>query len=192
MVFRRRPRPQWFLYFPTRTGWVQRSSGTTDKATASAMARMLAALGPRGSRDWELLDAVLAEQLTLGALYDAWTRDDLDGLRARLNDVDLTQHIDAWQAWLGDRVRPDTAGHYRTYLATLMPEGRPFWRSALTAPAVARWLAVRAALPQKRRPATRGSRPHPETAARPISGGPNRKYLAAAPTFPEYPGDAGV
>lgn len=118
MVFRRRPRPQWFAYFPTRTAWVQRSTGTTDKATAQAMERMLIALGPRGKRDWKLLDAVLADTLTLGALYDAWQHDALEQLRARLNDVDVAMHLAAWQSWLGDRIAPDTAAHYLAYLRT--------------------------------------------------------------------------
>jgi len=192
MVFRRRPRPQWFVYFPTRTGWVQRSTGTSHKATAQAMERMLIALGPRGKRDWEVLDAVLAEEITLGALFDAWQRDDLDGLRARLKDVDLTEYLGPWQAWLGDRITPDTMSHYLAYLRTLMPEGVPFWRSAFMGPTVARWLATRTSLVLKREKAAHGSRRRPDAAARSISGGTRRKYLAAAQSFAKYLLEVGV
>ncbi len=134
------------------------------------MAQMLAALGPRGTPDWELLDAVLADTVTIGTLYDAWQHDDLAGLRARLTDIDVTGHIDGWQRWLGDRVAPDTAQHYLVYLTTLMPSGEPFWRSALSAPTVARWLAARAG----------------------VSAGTKRKYLAAVQSFAKYLLEVGV
>jgi integrase len=98
---------------------------------------MLHGLGPQGERAWHLLDAVVARTLPLGELYDAWRVNDLLGLRARRNDVDLTASIPSWQAWLMDRVKPSTAEHYLTHLRTLMPEDRPFLRSQLTAPAVA-------------------------------------------------------
>ena len=52
MVFRRRPRPQWFVYFPTRTGWIQRSTGTSDKATAQAVERVF-----RGLDRWAVGEA---------------------------------------------------------------------------------------------------------------------------------------
>ncbi len=163
MVFRRGGRPTYYLKLPTRTGWVQRSTDTAHAPTARKMARMLAELGPHGARAWDLLDAVYEHRLTLGALFDAWRADDLDGLRARLTDVDLAGHVAAWLAWLTDRAKPDTAQHYALHLRTLIPEGQPFWRSQLTAPAVAKWLATR-----------------------PVSGGTKRKYLAAVQSFVRY------
>jgi integrase len=153
---------------------------------------MLEELGPKGARAWDLLDAVRDHELSLGALYDAWSRDDLAGLRSRQADVDLTSHLPAWQAWLGDRIAPDTAAHYLAYLRTLMPDGRPFWRSDLTAPAVARWLATRTSLVQKRGKAAHGSRRRPDPAAQPISGATRRKYLAAAQSFAKYLLEVGV
>jgi hypothetical protein len=68
----------------SRTGWVQRPTGTSDKPRVQAIERMLVALGQAGKRDWELLDAVLVGQLPLAGLYDAWRVDDLEGLRQRL------------------------------------------------------------------------------------------------------------
>ena len=147
--------PRW-----TRTGWVQRSTGTTDRGTALAMERMLVELGPKGKRAWDLLDDVATGQLSLGVLYDAWRLDDLQGLRACRADVDLCDHLAGWQAWLQDRTKADTAAHYVTHLRTLMPEGHPFWRSQLTAPVVARWLASRTGLTKKRQVGViRASRP---------------------------------
>jgi hypothetical protein len=56
---------------PTRTGCIKRSTGSTDRATARAIERMLHALGPQGARAWDLLDSVAERTLSLGALYDA-------------------------------------------------------------------------------------------------------------------------
>jgi hypothetical protein len=58
MVFRRGSRATFYLWLPTRTGREQRSTGTTDRATAKAMARMVEDLGPKGKRAWDLLDDV--------------------------------------------------------------------------------------------------------------------------------------
>jgi hypothetical protein len=61
-------------------------------------------LGPNGRREWDLLDRVTKGTLSLGDLFDAWSKDDLDGLRARLADDDLALRIPDWDAWLADRV----------------------------------------------------------------------------------------
>ncbi len=50
MVYRRKHRKTLDVAVPTRTGWIKRSTGTTDRATARAMERMLAQLGPYGAR----------------------------------------------------------------------------------------------------------------------------------------------
>ncbi len=130
MVYRRKHRKTLDVAVPTRTGWIKRSTGTTDRATARAMERMLTQLGPSGSRAWDLLDLVLAKRLSLGALFDAYRNDDLEGLRARLTDVDLAEYIPSWEAWLTDRVKPTTADHYCAHLRTLIPDGQPFWAPA--------------------------------------------------------------
>lgn len=192
MVYRRRGRPTYYLKLPTRTGWIQRSTGTSDRATAKAIERMLVDLGPMGKRAWDLLDDVAADRLTLGALYDAWRNDDLAGLRARRVDVDLTGEVGGWQAWLRDRVQPETAAHYLAHLRTLLPEGRPFHRSALTAPAVARWLATRTGLVQKRPKSVMGSRRRPDPEPRPVSASTKRRYLAAVQSFAAYLLEVGV
>jgi integrase len=75
---------------------------------------------------------------------------------------------------------------------TPAPDGRPFWRSDLSAPAVARWLATRTSLVQKRGKAAHGSRRRPDPTARPISGGTKRKYLAAVQSFAKCLLEVGV
>src|SRR5215471_4380067 len=129
----------WYVAVPTSTGRVKRSTGTTHRGTAKAIERMLVELGPRGLRAFDLLDRVAANTLPLGILFDAYRHNDLSGLRVRLNDVDLCEHVAGWKAWLADRVKPDTSAHYLVQLRTLIPEGKPFPRSAFTAPAIARW-----------------------------------------------------
>ena len=192
MVYRRAGSPSFYVAIPTRTGWVKRSTWTTDKSTARSMDRMLEELGPRGARAWDLLEAIAYEGLDVGTLFDAWRRKDLDGLRARLADVDLTTHIGGWQAWLGDRVKPDTSAHYLAHLRTLMPESKAFWRSDLSAPTVAKWIATRTSLTQKRQPSSKGSRRQADPTPRPVSGGTKRRYLAAIQSFVEYLLQTGV
>jgi integrase len=192
MVFRRRGRPTYYLKLPTRTGWVQRSAETSDRGIARAMARMLTELGPHGKRAWDLLDAVHDHRLSLGAVYDAWSRNDLDGLRERLKDVDLAAEIAGWQAWLHDRVKPDTREHYLSQVRTLMPQGKEFWRSQLTAATVAHWLASRTALVQKRRPSASAPRRKAYPEARTVSGGTKRKYLASLQSFVSYLLELGI
>jgi hypothetical protein len=104
---------------------------------------------------------VLAGQLGFGELYDAYHRDELDNLRHRLDDVDLADHLAAWQAWFTDRIAADTAAHYLAYVRTLIPAGAPFWRSAFTGAVVAPWLATRTSLAQKRAPAAQRFAPRP-------------------------------
>ena len=192
MVFRRGTRAAFYLWLPTHTGREQRSTGTSDRSTARAIERMIDALGPHGTRAWDLLDAVRDGTLSLAELYDAWRLEDLDGLRARRADVDLRDHVAGWQAWLQDRTRADTAQHYLAHLRTLIPEGRPFWRSQLTAPAVAQWLAARTALTPKRRPGATASRRQPDPLPRPAGASTKRKYLAAVQSFARYLVELGI
>ncbi len=193
MVYRRRGRSGWYVAVPTRHGRVKRATGTTHKPTAKAIERMLEVLGPHGMRAWDLLDRVAAGTLSLAELFDAYSANDLDGLRARLADVDLAAHIAGWEAWLGDRVKAATRDHYLAHVRTLIPEGAPFPRSRLTAPAVAQWLATRTALVQKRRPSTRQTpRRTADPPPRPVSGSTKRRYLAAVQSFVTYLLEIGV
>ena len=138
MPYRKRGKPEWYVAVPTRNGWIKRSTGSTDKATARAMERMVQGLGPQGARAWDLLDAVVARALSLGELYDAWRVDDLDGLRARRADVDLEPLVAEWARVYGTR-RPKGVKRALYRLRRLIPEGKPLLRSTVT-PA---WLTQR-------------------------------------------------
>jgi integrase len=192
MVYRRKGRRSFFVAVPTRSGWIKRSTGTSDRATAKAIHRMVEELGPQGARAWDLLDAVADSRLSLGELFDAYRSNGLDSLRSRMADVDLAGYVDGWVLWLGDRVRPDTAEHYLAHVRTLVMEGMPFYRSQLTKGAVSSWLANRAALVQKRRPSVRKSKRKQDPAPRPVSGSTKLKYLAAIRSFVTFLVDRGV
>ena len=156
MVYRREGRDAWFVAVPTPHGRAKRSTGTAHRATAVAMERMLTALGPKGRRAWDLLERVVDGSLSIGTLYDAYSNNDLDGLRARLQDADLAEHVDGWQAWLVDRVSADTRAHYLAHVRTLIPTDASYPRSRFTGLEVARWLATRTGLTQKRTRAAKG------------------------------------
>jgi integrase len=133
----------WTVRVPTRSGRVARTTGTGNRALARRIDGMLEALGPRGSRDWQLLDAVVDSRLMVAELYDAYVSNSLDDLRARLQDVDLTDHLDAWIASVRGRLADSagTASRYLLHVRTAMPEGAPFLRSALTLKFIEDWLA---------------------------------------------------
>ena len=129
------------------------------------MERMLEELGHRGQHAWDLLDRVAANTLSVAKLYHAFSHNDLEGLRSRLQaaetntrDVDLADHVAPWTRWLADRVKQDTREHYLAHLRTMIPEGTPFRVAQFSAPAIAKWLNERTRLPQKRRQSISTSR----------------------------------
>ncbi len=138
---------------PSRDGtWYQRTTGTKDRHTAKRMQQMLHELGPSGRREWELLDAVAARTLSVAALFDAWLRDELGHLRARLEDLDLATKISGWQKQLASHVEPDTAAHYLAHIRSLVPEGEQLLRSRLTQERLTDWLnALECAAATKRK-----------------------------------------
>jgi integrase len=143
MVYRQQGRTIWWVAVPTETGGrVKRTTGTTDKHIAKSMERMLLELGPRGRRAWDLLTPVAQGTLALGELHDAWSRSDLDGLRARLADIDLEPHVAIWASRHVATAARDTVQHYTYTLRTLLPAGRPFFRSQFTADVLDAWLAA--------------------------------------------------
>jgi integrase len=154
----------YFVNVPTETrGWIKRTTGTLDKSLANSMKRMLDDLGPRGKREWFFLNALLFNMISVGELYDAYSRGELDQLRERLTDVDLEPYIEPWLKAIGTDVVPDTIAHYRLYVRSLMAAGKRFPRSALTYERIAQWLA-----------------------AQPVGRSTKRKYHAALSGFCEY------
>jgi len=104
---------------------------------------MLASLGRRGSREWDLLDAIADGRLTVADLYDAYVAEKLQELRDKLADVDLQPFVAPWFASVKARISQssDTHTQYLTKIRTLMPEGLPFFRSELTHSRISEWLA---------------------------------------------------
>jgi integrase len=137
--FRRPNRPHWYLELPTPGGSVRKSSGTPNRSTACAIERALRQLVDR--REWDLLNAMADDRLTVGDLYDAVRSQSIDALRDRLNDVDLEPHIGEWLEVHAPNVAPDTLAHYRFAVRTLLPEGKPFPRSEFTSARLEDWLA---------------------------------------------------
>lgn len=82
-------------------------------------------------RDWELLDAIVDGTVTVGEVFDHYTRDGLPQIRAKLNDVDLATYIQPWQAALENRLPPGSATprKYLVQLRFLIPEGTTLLRS---------------------------------------------------------------
>lgn len=132
-----------YVGVPTRSGgWVKRSTGTHLKAKALPMSAMLDELGPKGTRSWDLLDAVRDGRLTVGALYDAWSIGPhaVDALRATLTDSDANDAIPGWLKSIRDHIAADTLQHYSTHLRTFIPAGTRFPVSGITRAEIAKWL----------------------------------------------------
>ncbi|MDX2061295.1 MAG: tyrosine-type recombinase/integrase [Gemmatimonadales bacterium] len=106
--------------------------GTDDRQVARDIEAMLQRLA--GRRDWDLLEAAVNGPSTVGALYDAWVvgPEGLADFRARLADVDLNDHVEAWQTWAKRRASPASVVKYASQLRALVPAGRPFLRSQFT------------------------------------------------------------
>lgn len=141
--FRPKGRTIWRLKVPNRHGgWADKSTGTRDKLTANAMERMVRDLGPQGKREWDLLDAVHDGRVSLGDLFDAHRMGDLQGLRARLDDVDLRPLIARWEAAETARGKAENAKRYRVHVESLAGTSGPWLRSSFTAEAVDRWFSA--------------------------------------------------
>lgn len=119
----------WFVTVTTKERtYVRLSSGTRDKDTAIAMQDMLTALSRRGSRQWDLIDAIVARRLKVADVYDAYP-DRLAALTAALavrSDLDLAPSIDAWDVDLGRRIAAGdlaqgTVDHYRRQVKVIFP-----------------------------------------------------------------------
>ena len=141
-VFRRGASPYWYVGIPTRSGaWVKQSARTRDRSVAKAIARTIDRL--RDKHERALLDAVCTGQLSVAELYAADVANDLEGLKARLADVDLAQHLTPWLADVASRLSPDTRYRYELHVSGLIAEGTPFPRSSLTPERIVAYLGSR-------------------------------------------------
>lgn len=133
------------------------------------MSRMIDDLGPKGKRAWEFLSEVTEGSLSLPELFDSYSRDSLDLLRDKLNDIDLEPYVELWLRVLASNRSPDTRDHYRLYARSLIPQGKRFPRSALTHERLVTWLA-----------------------SRPVGKSTKRKYHAALSSLCEHLKGVGV
>lgn len=139
MPFQRPGRSTYYMDIRTPSGSVRRSLGTDNKATAKRIEAEIQRL--IGKREWELLNAVIDERLTVGELYDASHSHQLDAVRARLSDVDLAPLVDEWGALIARTVKPDTVAHYLHAVRSLIVPGEPFLRSDFTTARLSQWIA---------------------------------------------------
>ena len=101
--------------------------------------------------------------LPLMQLFDAHASNDIEGLRSRLHDVDLSPLVDDWLAVVGSLRSADTVDRYRLYVRSLIPRDTRFPRSDLTIATVEAWLA-----------------------SRPVSSSTRRKYRACLSAFCQH------
>jgi site-specific recombinase XerC len=110
------------------------------------METCLRALSRRGSRDWDVVDALIRHRVDLADVFDHWTRGTLDELRAQLNDLDLGPMIDEWELEAERTLAAETFRKYRAQVRVLFPadlervdakrgdiwKRRPVFRSSVT------------------------------------------------------------
>ena len=133
---------RYWVGVPTRSGrWIKRTTGSSEKSIARAMSRMLDELGPRGRREWKLLDAVASNALEVASLFDAYRTDSLNELRRQLDDADLEPRVREWIDSIAARVAPDTREHYELYVRSLIPAGVRFPKSTLSYSTIVAWLS---------------------------------------------------
>lgn len=143
-------RHKWMVRLPRRHGgWRAVSTGNQLKHVAKAMERMLHQLGRQGERAWDLLEAVNrptnepGPRITMGQLYDAFNQGSkgLARLRAELADVDLAEHIGAWDRYLTGRISPGERVRYRAMLDRFRPAKGTWMASTVTTADCERWLS---------------------------------------------------
>ena len=117
----------------------QRSTGTQDRKLAQQIGRMVDELGPRGKRRWDVLSAVTEGRITLAQLWDTYSANGIEGLTARLNDVDLSPLVEDFAVSHATRVTPAHAKLAKIYVRRFIPDGKPLLRSSLTPNAITRF-----------------------------------------------------
>jgi integrase len=89
----------WSLYVPRSSGGaVQRSTGTTDANLAKRMGRMIDTLADQ--RRWDVLGAIDAKVVTVGAVWDAFCVNGLDAMTAEMQSPKLLPMVGPWVASL--------------------------------------------------------------------------------------------
>lgn len=112
----------WSLYIPRRAGGVvQRATGTTDRALAGRMGRMVDVL--RDQRRWDILEAIDQKAVSVGEVYDAYAIQALDALMARVAAADVPMALDLVDRWVGTlRQAERTVAAYAQKVRALLDE----------------------------------------------------------------------
>ena len=119
---------------------------------------MVDSLGSRGSRRWNILGAVTDGRLSLAEVWDAYSRNELDGLADRLSDVDLSALVEEFATSHATRVSPAHAKLAKAYIREAIPQGRRFARTQFTPSFLARFLDGLAVAAKDRRALASGTR----------------------------------
>jgi integrase len=117
--------------------WFDRSAKTADKELVKAYQQMVDEFGPRGKDAQPILDTLITRDYTVPELYKLWLSSgrNMRRLRAKLNDVDVSLELEAWEKWVESRasgISADTAAHYIKHVRQGIPKGKPFLRSRFT------------------------------------------------------------
>jgi len=117
---------------------------TKDGATAGRLQKMLDALADQ--HRWIALSALTDGTVTIGELWDAYTRSRIPALEQSLTDgtrgVDLSPLVDQWAQRMARKGKPSAAlqTKYVTQVRRLIPDGTPFLSTEFTTPVLSKWL----------------------------------------------------
>lgn len=113
----------WSLYVPRASGGaVQRSTGTTDATLAKRMSRMIETLADQ--RRWDVLGAIDAKTVTVGAVWDAFAVNGLDALlatAAKAAEPLALDYVDRWARTM--KLAPRTMAAYEQKVRTMLGDG---------------------------------------------------------------------
>lgn len=125
-----------------RVGFRQLCTFTTDKHLAASIQHMWTALAQR-HRAWDLLEPVVADGRSIGALFDAWdeTGHSVEKMRQRAKDVNVEPLVAEWSKVKETKVAADSAAHALAHVRHFFPAGAPRLASAITAD----WIETRLA-----------------------------------------------
>jgi integrase len=124
------------VYDRKKDEWVQRGIRTKDSVTAKRIQAMVDAIHAQGKRAWEIVDALVAQTVTVPEVYDIYLEEirDLERVKVRLEDVDLEPYVKEWAKHPGGKIkaRSDSAERYLYYVRQLIPKKKPFPLSRFT------------------------------------------------------------
>lgn len=125
-----------------RNGVRQMCTFTPDKRLSDAIEHMWHALAVN-HRAWDLLQTVLDDPKSIGTLYDLWieTNRNVEAMRRRQADVDLSTVVDEWFAIFEQDVTEGHAQNAKRYVRFFFPEGVP----RLVSQTTTEWLTKRLA-----------------------------------------------